>query len=443
MMILGLGSNVGDRLSNLRLAIECIKDIPEIAINRASPIYISDALLPPNAPLNWDRPYLNLCLACDTSLSPHDLLQLLKKIEMSIGRKPTIRHWGPRVIDLDILALDDIIIQDDKLTVPHPELIKRPFALWPLADVAPFWRYPLTGPDHGKTAAEIILKWGSRFTGEAPFKTKQINQRIASPCLMGILNITPDSFSDGGMYQHVDDAKIKVRKLIEDGAEIIDIGAASTRPGAKAITHQEEWARLEPVLLAIKEQQSSFFIPPKLSIDTHHPEVAENALNLDIDFINDVTGLDHDVMIDLVKNSGSHCILMHHLFIPENRDHHVPLHENILDTVLKWGDKKINQLLKAGVELEKIIFDPGIGFGKVAEQSMMLIKNMDQFKKLGTKLLVGHSRKTFLSLFQNRPFDERDIHTAIVSLYLNQQVDYLRVHNVLMTAEAFRINDVF
>ena len=134
MIILGLGSNVGDRLTNLRKALQAIKKIPGMNIEQVSPVYVSDALLPENAPLDWDIPYLNLALRCETTQEPLELLKQLKNIEWSIGRKPEIRHWGPRILDIDILAWDDAIIKSDVLTLPHENLQERPFALWPLAD---------------------------------------------------------------------------------------------------------------------------------------------------------------------------------------------------------------------------------------------------------------------------------------------------------------------
>src|SRR5579864_2110091 len=131
MVILGLGSNVGDRLAHLRKALHAIRQLPGMQVKQVSPVYISDALLPENAPEDWDMPYLNVAIRCDTTLAAFDLLRELKIIEHSIGRKPALRHWGPRIVDIDILAIDQGIIQTDALTVPHESLQQRPFALWP------------------------------------------------------------------------------------------------------------------------------------------------------------------------------------------------------------------------------------------------------------------------------------------------------------------------
>jgi 2-amino-4-hydroxy-6-hydroxymethyldihydropteridine diphosphokinase/dihydropteroate synthase len=434
MVILGLGTNVGDRLNFLRRALDAIQQIPEFQVLQVSPLYSSEALLPDNAPLDWNKPYINCAIRGETSLAPLALLKSMKQIEASIGRKPLARHWGPREIDIDILAWHDHIITSDELTVPHRSLLDRPFALWPLADVAPLWMFP----EENKCAAELVEKWGSRFSGDAPFKTQQINQRIDTPQLMGILNITPDSYSDGGQFVQTDRAIAHAIQLVNDGADIIDIGAESTRPNAIALTHEEEWQRLQPVLSAIRN--TAFFIPPYISIDTYHPETTEKALAYDINIINDVSGLDHPRMRTIIKEAKIDCVVMHHKQIPERRDDHLPRHLDPTQAVLDWLRQRVQTLQDEGIDPENIIVDPGIGFGKLAEQSLLLLKNMAAFKSLGTRVLVGHSRKTFLSLASSLPFAERDIETLVISLFLNQvPVDMLRVHNVSFTARALRM----
>lgn len=440
MVILGLGSNLGDKLGNLRKALTLIKKIPDMLVQQISPIYISNALLPDNAPVEWDMPYLNLAIRCETALEPLELLKHLKNIEWSIGRKPEVRHWGPRSADIDILAWDDLIINNDTLTVPHESLQSRPFAIWPLADVAPLWQFPLVGPYHGKTAAQIAEQWGSRFSGSAPYQTKQIYQRIDTPQLVGIVNITPDSFSDGGKFLYPENALSHIAHLIYSGAEIIDIGAESTAPSAMPLDAGSEWARLEPVLALVKEAKQQFFIEPKISVDTRHHQVAMKALAQGVDWINDVTGLDDPAMRDIIIQSKADCVVMHHLSIPERRDHILPRDQDPISIVYAWGEKRLHELEQQGMSREKIIFDPGIGFGKMAEQSLLLLKHARVFQLLGTRVLIGHSRKTFLSLLSSLSYTERDAETMALSLYLAQQnVDYIRVHNVEMCARGLRV----
>lgn len=440
MVILGLGSNVGDRLLNLRKALQAIKQIPNFHIKQISPVYLSDALLPDNAPADWDMPHLNLAIRCETDLDPHELLKVLKNIEHTIGRKPEVRHWGPRILDIDILAWDDLVIKSDALTVPHANLQDRPFALWPLADVAPTWIFPLEGANHGKTAATICEKWGSRFDGKAPLHTKQIYQRVDTPRLVGVINVTPDSFSDGGKFLHPEIALQQALYLVNTGAEVIDIGAESTNPTSQPLNPDKEWSRLEQVLAIIKDAKHKFILPPTISIDTRHWQTAKKALDFGIDWINDVTGLQDPAMQEIIASTDKDCVVMHYVSIPASRDHVIPRDQDAVKLIYAWGEKHLEKLEKAGIARSRIIFDPGIGFGKMPENSFQLIKHISEFTKLGTRILVGHSRKSYLSLFTQHPPFERDIETLAVTLHLAKQpVDFLRVHNVEMCARGLRI----
>lgn len=435
MIILGLGSNIGDRLAHLRKAQQLLAKHPQISVIQTSPVYQSDALLPENAGDDWDQPYLNAAIRCESNLEPHDLLKALKAIEKQIGRPPAKRHWGPRVIDIDILAWDDCIIHDDQLDIPHKQLSKRPFALWPLADVAPFWVNP-ENPD--KTAEELVLPWGSRFSGEAPFHTKQIQHRIDTPEIMGVVNVTPDSFSDGGRWDSVDKAIQHAIDLANAGATVLDIGAESTAPSSKPITEKEEWQRLEPILSALEKTSLPF--NPKISIDTRHSLVAEKAIQHQVDWINDVTGFQDAAMRRLAADAKVDCVMMHHVSIPANKDKIIPRNVCNVQYTLDWAKKRIDEMTQDGIALEKIIFDPGIGFGRAAEHSFAMLKQSADFAQLGTRVLIGHSRKSFLNRFTAHTFSERDIETLAISLHLAKQpVDYIRVHNVDMTLRGLKI----
>lgn len=440
MIILGLGSNLGDRLLNLRRALALIKVHPEIRLEQVSPVYVSDALLPDNhPPREWNLPFLNAAIRCQTALAPLKLLRVVKEIEAQLGRNPNQLRWGPRLIDIDILAIDDLQLTCDELTIPHPDLNKRPWALWPLTDVAPLWQLDRIYPS--------LDEWGSRWSGNAPFHTKQIMQRIDTPQLMGIVNITPNSFSDGGKFNDPDQALIQIQHLIDSGAEIIDIGAEATSPRAPTLTADEEWARLEPLLSAVRQLLKThfFIVPPKISVDTYHAQTAKKAIAAGVDWINDVTGLkDPEMRKVLADASHIDCVMMHHMSIPASREHILPRNCDPVAFIYEWAQKQLAILSSLGLKRERIIFDPGIGFGKVAEHSLALIKNANRFRELGVRTLYGHSRKLFLSLFTDRPFAERDLETKLISLYLaKQSVDYLRVHNVKDQAKAFRVAAAF
>lgn len=437
MVILGLGSNLGDRLANLRCALTKIKALPHFTVIQISPIYISDALLPQNAPLNWNTPYLNLAIYGKSTLSPYDLLTKIKEIEIAVGRKPE-KNWGPRVIDIDILAWDDLVQFDEKLHIPQENLIERPFALWPLADVAPNWVHP----QFKKTAATLIRPWGSRFDGKAPLHTQQIPHRIDTPQLMGIVNITPDSFSDGNHFFEIDAAVKHAIELNQTGAEIIDLGAESTGPNAVPCTPTHEWNRLEPVLKILLSERNQFLIPPKISVDTYHAPVAEKALEMGVDWINDVSGLTNPAMQDIIAQTTCDVVVMHHLSVPVQKNQFLPLDQDPSKIVYEWSQKQLDLLEKKGIDRQRIILDLGIGYGKTSEQSLELIRSIAHFKSLNCRLLIGHSRKSFLQSFTNTDPMQRDLETTILSLFLGKQnVDYLRVHNVDMHSRAFRVHN--
>ncbi|HVE44008.1 MAG TPA: dihydropteroate synthase [Gammaproteobacteria bacterium] len=436
MVILGLGSNRGNKLHHLRSALSAIKNIAQLEVKQVSPVYVSDALLPDNAPLDWDTPYLNLAVRCETSLTPFALLHILKDIQHVIGGHVEKRHWGPRIIDIDILAWDQLSLQDPILTIPHRELENRPFALWPLADVAPFW----VAPSQTQTATQCVAKWGSRFSGEAPFHTRQIAQRVDGPEWVGIINLTTDSFSDGGYFIDTTKALEQAAHLLESGATVLDIGAQATSPGAQILTPQEEWERLAPILMGIKTLDSFEDLSPTISVDTYHPEVAALAIAQGADWINDVGGLDHPEMRALIATHAVDCVMMHHLSLPADPSHTLAHHENPVPIIYDWAVKRIALAQEAGIKKEKIIFDPGIGFGLTATQSLHVLQQIDEFKKLGVRVMIGHSRKSFLSLFTDKPARERDIETLAISLALmKKSVDYIRVHDVDISARSQKV----
>lgn len=432
MIILGIGTNIGHRLANLRLAIDHIAASPAISIQAYAPIYSSQALLDHNAPQEWNQSFLNTSIACTTTLSPLELLNCLKNIEQTMGRV-SLGHWSPRIIDLDILAWDDHIIHTDRLHIPHQALLERPFALWPLTDLAPRWIHPIAH----KTAAELIRPWGSRFTGEAPSQTQQIRQTIKGTKLVGVLNVTPNSFSDGGLFDTTEQALEQVKNLMLQGAEIIDIGAEATSQNIWATPSNEtpqdlEWKRLSPILAALPKACADLPTKPIISIDTRNAKTARLCLEMGADWINDVTGLDDPDMQQLTKEfPNAHWVMMHHLGVPPSPTHHLPFEKDSVELIKQWAEKRLETLIKHGASLDKIIFDPGIGFGKTAEQSLEILQRITEFRSLGAPILVGHSRKSFLSLFTHQPPQKRDDLTLIVSQSLMQQgVEYLRVHNL-------------
>lgn len=426
MLVLGLGTNLGSSLENLRQAIKLLRENKNITVLKISSLYKSDALLPENAPSNWNQPFLNLAVACETELSPDEILIFIKTIEKKLGREQTER-WSPRIIDIDILAWDNLVYKKDNLQIPHKELLNRPFALWPLLDLMPNWEHP----------AETIP---TQFSNRTSLGTQSIPHRIDASTLVGILNITPDSFSDGGLYNSAETALAQAQKLFDEGAEIIDIGAESTRPGSTPVSPAQEWQALQPIINAINTHWRNQSFKPKISIDTRHYETAEKALALNIDWINDVTGFADPAMQQAVAQSSAKCVVMHNLGVPPTRENVLSTQPDPCQQVLAWAEQRLNSLLKAGIKPEQLIFDIGIGFGKTPQQTIYLLNNIEQFKQLNIPLLVGHSRKSFLNMFGEKLAHERDLETAILSYHLAQHgVDYLRVHNAKANAQAVKM----
>ncbi len=240
------------------------------------------------------------------------------------------------------------------------------------------------------------------------------------------MNITPDSFSDGGKYNNRSSAKTQIEKMIVSGVDIIDIGAESTRPDAEILTLDEEWRRLKSVLEVIPKENNVRF-----SLDSRNYETQLKAQEYNIDIINDVTGFESNKMLDLAVHNNKEIIFMHSLTIPADKEITIPADEDVVEVLMKWAEEKIKYFKKQGLDKSQIIFDPGLGFGKTAQQSWEIIKRVDEFKKLGVKILIGHSEKSFLTLFTNKKAGERISETlTISSILLHKNIDYLRIHNV-------------
>ena len=425
--VIGLGSNQGDRLDSLRRAVSKLKQGP-VTICAVSAVYESDALLPEGADPSWNQNYLNLALLCKTDLKPKALLKLLKETEADLGRKGRAR-WAPRPIDLDILA-GEKEFNSPELQVPHPGLLDRPFALLPLADVWPEWTFLLQKGAESKglkSAFELALKWRNPQGSSVPFQTRETPLPFTQ--LMGILNLTPDSFSDGGQLSAPESALTRAHSMIAAGASILDLGAESTRPGATALGWQEEWSRLEPILKTLSSSQLTKNV--QLSVDTRHVDTAKRALEWGVSMINDVSGLVDPAMKELLVQSSCDCVVMHSLSVPADPKQVIPPEADPVYEVLEWGEKKLTELKRNGISLDRIILDPGIGFGKSAAQSLVLLQQCHLLHQLKVRILIGHSRKSFLTPFTKIPPSERDLETITASLNLmNKGIEILRVHNV-------------
>ena len=250
--------------------------------------------------------------------------------------------------------------------------------------------------------------------------------------IMGILNFTPDSFSDGGIFNDIDVAIEHVKNMIDDGVDIIDVGGESTRPGYTLISDEEEISRVVPVIKAIKENLD---IP--ISIDTYKAKVAEKALEAGADLINDIWGFKKEK--DMAKVAAKYnvpCCLMH------NRDNEE--YKNLMEDILNDLRESIKIAKEAGVKDENIILDPGIGFAKTYEQNLETMNNLERFKELGYPILLGTSRKRMIGYALDLPVEERvegTVATTVIGI-MKDACDFVRVHDVLENARAAKMTDV-
>ena len=253
------------------------------------------------------------------------------------------------------------------------------------------------------------------------------------PLLMGILNVTPDSFSDGGEHNTVDAAVRQGLQLVADGADIIDIGGESTRPGADSVDAAEELRRTIPVIEQLAEQ-----IDVPISIDTTKAVVAEQAVAAGARIVNDISGLTFDKrMLDVCHDTTVGICVMHILGTPQSMQQD-PVYANVVDEVTEFLQRCLDRCDAAGIPLERLCVDPGIGFGKTADHNLQLLQSIPQMKQsLARPVLIGHSRKRFLAKLLGRPVEERLAGTVGVSIALAQQsADILRIHDVAVVRDA-------
>ena len=246
--------------------------------------------------------------------------------------------------------------------------------------------------------------------------------------IMGILNVTPDSFSDGGKYSRIDAALTHAEEMIRDGADIIDVGGESTRPGHQQITDEEEIERVAPVIETLKAR----FDTP-ISVDTYKSAVAREALKAGADLVNDIWGLKYDPqMAELIAESGATCCLMHNR---DNTDYgqFIPEFLDDMRECVRLADV-------AGISRNKIILDPGVGFGKTYEMNLEIISRLEVMHELGLPLLLGTSRKSVIGLTLELPPKEREEGTLVTTVYgVQKGCAFVRVHDVEKNKRAVKM----
>ena len=255
--------------------------------------------------------------------------------------------------------------------------------------------------------------------------------------IMGIINVTPDSFSDGGKYANVEAAVMRAKQMVADGADIIDIGGESSRPGAEPITANEECRRVIPVVQALAEQ---FQIP--ISVDTYKAKVAREALSAGACVINDITALHGDPnMCQIVADAQAGVILMHMQGVPATMQK-TPTYQNVVAEVHAWLTEVASQAVDRGIDSSRIMIDPGIGFGKTFDHNLEILRHLMQFRGIGYPMLVGVSRKKFIGRILDLPVHQREEGTAAtVAWSIINGANMVRVHDVAKMKQVAQVID--
>lgn len=260
---------------------------------------------------------------------------------------------------------------------------------------------------------------------------------LSRPLVMAVLNFTPDSFSDGGQYNTAEKAVERVLQMESEGADIIDIGGESSRPGADPVSVDDELKRVIPLITAVRKQTNI-----TISIDTYKPEVAEQAIDVGADIINDISALRHSPnMAKIAADTKVPIIMMHMLGSPQNMQDN-PSYQSVNDEIISFFQERIDYAVSVGIDKSKLILDPGIGFGKRLSDNLEILAELEQYKQLNLPILIGTSRKSFIGMIHpsGKDADSRiggSIASAVAAVANGANI--VRVHDVHETVEALKI----
>ncbi|KAF4667290.1 hypothetical protein FOZ61_008441 [Perkinsus olseni] len=426
---IAMGSNMGKRAQNIRQALKCIASDGLGVVSDTSFLYQTKAQYVTDQP-----DFLNCVLSLDTSLAPHDLLTKLNDIEAKMGRVRTLRY-GPRPIDLDILLYGDEVVHTPDLKIPHERMQERDFVLAPLRDLLPgHWSHPTLG----RTLSQLtgsVQTMGECHRVMPVGKDQLLDWDAGKTFIMGVINVTPDSFSDGGLYNTVEKAVEHARTLIEGGADILDVGGESTRPGTnslKGLDVNEEQRRVLPVIKGIRETFGDSIL---LSVDTRNASTARKAVEAGADIVNDVWGgLWDPEMMDTVAELEVPYVCMH--MRPHGQEKYPG---GVVNEVHKVLTTQVQAAMKAGIPRWDIIVDTGLGFGKFANHNFQLLRHYndalpDTLSGVPWPSLSGPSRKRFVTDRSDPPEDIWDMAAfgtgAAVVASIEKGANIVRVHDV-------------
>lgn len=435
---IAVGSNLGDRVGNIRESIRRLNSC-EIRVDSTGFLYKTEPMYFPDQPH-----FLNTVVRAFTALQPIDLMLTLQSIEKSIGRKKTVRN-GPRALDLDILFYGEHVIELPELIIPHPRLNERFFVLSPLKDISPHLVHPISG----MTVLDILNSLETKNTNTCIQVTPNglpdgVLELEKKSYIMGILNVTPDSFSDGGLYTDLDAALVHARGMIAKGADLVDVGGESTRPNAPTVDTEEEISRVVNVIRKLRHEFPN--IP--ISIDTYKAATAREAVAAGASIVNDVSGglLDPE-MLATVSELGVPYICMHagrvgtHI-IMESCLEKDTTSEQIVESMHAQLSERVHACMKHGIPRWDLILDPGLGFGKTGDVNFHILRNLDQiFSReplLNFPVMIGASRKRFVRDLEGGDTWKGSNHDAmlgtaavtVASIASPARVAFHRVHDV-------------
>jgi dihydropteroate synthase len=267
----------------------------------------------------------------------------------------------------------------------------------------------------------------------ALWRTTRFDLDVSHPLVMGIVNVTPDSFSDGGLLASSAGAISHAETLVEEGAHILDVGGESTRPGATTLSADEEWQRIGPVL----KQVVKWGIP--VSVDTYHPQTMKKALDLGVDIVNDVWAFRQKGALEAVASSRCGLCMMHMHGEPATMQLH-PMVGNVIDEMSGFFQTQLALIDQVGIDQSRVVLDPGIGFGKTVEQNFEILRNQSQLLHFGQPLMVGWSNKSSLGAVSGLPVDQRLVPSVVAAvLAVERGARILRVHAVAKTVAALSV----
>jgi dihydropteroate synthase len=338
---------------------------------------------------------------------------ILKQEMLSLGGEAAV---SKEVIDLSTKKTDVLLAGTIKhYTLLVKKLKKQPFELVKI----------------GTKIKSVLDNSKTKFKN---IKCGTHNLTFKKTIIMGILNVTPDSFSDGGLFIDIDKAVKHAKQMVSDGADIIDIGGESSRPGSNPISEEEELRRVKPIIERLTKD-----INVPISIDTYKPKVAEECIKSGASIINDISGLRNQKMVEIAIKYKVPVIVMHLLGNPKTMQENIS-YKDVVDDIICFLKKRVEKAKEAG--LKDIIIDPGIGFGKTTEHNLQIINKLREFKSLGCPILIGPSRKSFIGNITGLPVNERLEGTlASISIAIMNGANIIRVHDVKECKRAVQISD--